>query len=174
MALTQCSNLAEARKFNDWLSVCACVCKKGKVIFITVVKIAYILNQLIYCLQIAYILNMFSENLGVLVIYCFFQIIFLDIISGKSYQETIYCISQHIIQSFTGKYIYLHYHRPEYQHRASDNVWQIIELCPTNAFSQRTQLSSVKLKKFFLSYLCFKTQKFSVSIGLCCSGFPFY
>ena len=32
--------------------------------------------------------------------------------------------------------------------RTSTNLWQKIELCLTKAGSQRTQLSSVKLKKF--------------------------
>ena len=35
-------------------------------------------------------------------------------------------------------------------------------------------MAAVRLKKFFNSYGRLKTQKHSVSIGLLCSGFPFY
>ena len=59
-----------------------------------------------------------------------------------------------------------HISRPEYQHRTLDNVLQKLELCPTKAASQRTQLSGVKLKIFFLSYRPLKTNKHLVSIGL--------
>ena len=61
----------------------------------------------------------------------------------------------------TGNYI-----RP---HRASGNVRQKIELHPTKSVSQRTQLSSVTLKKY-ISYRRIKTQKHSVSIELPYSG----
>ena len=36
------------------------------------------------------------------------------------------------------------------------------------------QVSGVKLEKFFISYRRLKNQKYSVSIGLSCSGFSFY
>ena len=37
--------------------------------------------------------------------------------------------------------------KPEYWHRTLDNVRQKIKSCSTKAVSERTQLSSVKLKK---------------------------
>ena len=49
-----------------------------------------------------------------------------------------------------------------------------IELCPTKAASERTQLLGLKLKKSFASYQRLKTDKHSVSIDLPCSGFSFY
>ena len=67
------------------------------------------------------------------------------------------------------KYFKVEYGKSEYQHQTSDNVWQKIELCPTKAASQQTQLPD-----FFISYQRLETQKYSVSIGLSGSGFSFY
>ena len=49
-----------------------------------------------------------------------------------------------------------------------------IESCPTKAALQQSQLPGVKLKKYFISYRRFKTQKHSVSIGVSCTGFSLY
>ena len=59
--------------------------------------------------------------------------------------------------------------------RELDNVLEKIKLFFTKAASERTQLSGVQLKRFFVSYWRLKTHKHSVSIiSLCCSGFSFY
>ena len=39
--------------------------------------------------------------------------------------------------------------KPEYYHRTSDNAKQKIQLCPTKAASQQTQLLGVKLIFFY-------------------------
>ena len=52
--------------------------------------------------------------------------------------------------------------RLEYLHWTLDNLRQNIDLCPTKAASQRTQLSGGKLGKFL------------ISISLPCSAFLFY
>lgn len=59
----------------------------------------------------------------------------------------------------------------EYEHWTLDKSRQKIELCPTKAASQRTQLSCVKLKNVFIGYRRLKTYDYSISIDLHCFGF---
>ena len=78
-------------------------------------------------------------------------------------KTALYTFNKDLIKNPNGK---CKNHRTGLNIMTSDNARQRIELCPTKAASQRTQLSGVKLKKKFISYQRFKTHMHVVSIPL--------